>query len=134
MVKSVEYLTLSMFCFTCVIAILLIVACIVYYYQPFHVVGSMLVLLFLNLTYKFIVCMVCVSFLFFSIFLFSLFVFSVSQHTSQSGLYHGLSASIFKTVPKFIVAVTVIRSGVKSIASGVAGAVLTNPLDVIRNE
>jgi hypothetical protein len=27
-----------------------------------------------------------------------------------------------------------IRSGIKSVSAGVAGAVLTNPLDVLRNE
>ena len=70
------------------------------------------------------------------------------------GLWHGVSAGIMKTVPKYITAVAVkdwmedvlpkveasdktsqvIRSAVKSIAAGVSGAVLTNPLDVLRNE
>lgn len=71
-----------------------------------------------------------------------------------SGLYHGVSAGIMKTVPKYITAVAVkdymedrlpraepgdkngamVRSAIKSVAAGVAGAVLTNPLDVLRNE
>jgi hypothetical protein len=71
-----------------------------------------------------------------------------------SGLWHGVSAGIMKTVPKYITAVAVkdyfedvlphgdvhdkkyalVRSGIKSVAAGVAGAVLTNPLDVLRNE
>lgn len=71
-----------------------------------------------------------------------------------SGLWHGVSAGIMKTVPKYITAVGVkdymedalprvdpsdkgsvmMRSAVKSVAAGVAGAALTNPLDVIRNE
>eukprot|EP01038_Epipyxis_sp_PR26KG_P003965 gene3965-5685_t len=70
------------------------------------------------------------------------------------GLWHGVSAGIMKTVPKYITAVAVkdymednlpraehndrkavlLRSAVKSIAAGVAGAALTNPLDVLRNE
>jgi len=71
-----------------------------------------------------------------------------------SGLWHGVSAGIIKTVPKYITAVAVkdymedhlprgdvhdknammFRSAVKSVAAGVAGAALTNPMDVIRNE
>jgi hypothetical protein len=71
-----------------------------------------------------------------------------------SGLWHGVSAGVLKTVPKYIVAVCVKdfledtlppadpndkyavmnRSGVKSCAAGLAGAILTNPLDVLRNE
>lgn len=71
-----------------------------------------------------------------------------------SGLWHGVSAGIMKTVPKYICAVAVkdymedvlprgdphdknamlTRSAIKSVAAGVAGAALTNPLDVIRNE
>lgn len=70
------------------------------------------------------------------------------------GLWHGVSAGVLKTVPKYITAVVVkdymevnlprvdpkdktkqmYRSAAKSIAAGIAGAVLTNPLDVIRNE
>jgi len=70
------------------------------------------------------------------------------------GLWHGVSAGVLKTVPKYITAVGVKdfmeeylpkgdeqnkntqmqRSAVKSIAAGVAGAALTNPLDVLRNE
>ena len=71
-----------------------------------------------------------------------------------SGLWHGVSAGIMKTVPKYITAVAVkdyleavlprppsdnkqahlYRSAIKAVVAGVAGAVLTNPLDVIRNE
>lgn len=69
-----------------------------------------------------------------------------------ASLWHGTSAAVLKTVPKYCIAVAVkdymeealpaadnnrdrlIRSAVKSIAAGVAGAALTNPLDVIRNE
>ena len=73
-----------------------------------------------------------------------------------SGLWHGVSAGILKTVPKYVVAVAVkdfleeqlprepvgartkqgemSRSAIKSISAGLAGAVLTNPLDVLRNE
>jgi hypothetical protein len=74
-----------------------------------------------------------------------------------AGLWHGTSAGILKTVPKYITAIVVKdfmeewlapadptsptyhsdylwRSALKSSAAGVAGAVLTNPLDVIRNE
>lgn len=71
-----------------------------------------------------------------------------------SGLFHGVSAAIMKTVPKYICAVAVkdymeeklpradphdkgammSRSAIKSVAAGLAGAALTNPLDVIRNE
>ena len=70
------------------------------------------------------------------------------------GLFHGLTPAVLKTVPKYIVAVAVkdymednlpeadpnskygvlVRSAVKSVAAGIAGAALTNPLDVIRNE
>ncbi|EEC43538.1 predicted protein [Phaeodactylum tricornutum CCAP 1055/1] len=73
------------------------------------------------------------------------------------GLWHGTSAGILKTVPKYITAVVVKdwmeqalppadplsktyhqdrlwRSAAKSAMAGVAGAALTNPLDVIRNE
>ena len=71
-----------------------------------------------------------------------------------SGLWHGVSAGILKTVPKYVTAVAVkdymeehlpsvdknnkndvmIHSAIKSVAAGIAGAALTNPLDVIRNE
>lgn len=65
-----------------------------------------------------------------------------------------MSAGILKTVPKYVTAIVVkdfmedqlplkdskdkstqlVRSAVKAVAAGIAGAVLTNPLDVIRNE
>eukprot|EP00934_Nitzschia_sp_Nitz4_P000415 Nitzschia sp. Nitz4//scaffold199_size41809//10970//11824//NITZ4_007447-RA/size41809-processed-gene-0.57-mRNA-1//-1//CDS//3329540552//415//frame0 len=74
-----------------------------------------------------------------------------------SGLWHGTSAGILKSVPKYCTAIIVKdymeeylpksdpssptydrdrlwRSATKSAAAGVAGAALTNPLDVIRNE
>jgi Mitochondrial carrier protein len=74
-----------------------------------------------------------------------------------AGLWHGTSAGILKTVPKYCTAVVVkdymdeilppvdptsptvdsdrlCRSAAKSATAGVAGAALTNPLDVIRNE
>ena len=76
------------------------------------------------------------------------------------GLWHGTSAGILKTVPKYCTAIIVkdlmevymtkpnadlltkeqykyqalSNSAIKSITAGIAGAVLTNPLDVIRNE
>lgn len=74
-----------------------------------------------------------------------------------AGLWHGTTAGVLKTVPKYCTAIAVkdfmelklphpqpdsptletdrlLRSAIKSIAAGVAGAALTNPLDVIRNE
>ena len=79
---------------------------------------------------------------------------AIYKNKGVSGLYHGVSAAIMKTVPKYITAVAVkdymeehlpladpsdhnavlIRSAIKSVTAGVAGAVLTNPLDVLRNE
>jgi hypothetical protein len=73
------------------------------------------------------------------------------------GLWHGTTAGVFKTVPKYCTAIAVkdameatlppsdpssptyetdrlVRSALKSAAAGVAGAALTNPLDVLRNE
>lgn len=73
------------------------------------------------------------------------------------GLWHGTSAGILKTVPKYCTAIVIKdymeeslpkadpssptynsdrlwRSAIKSATAGVAGAALTNPLDVIRNE
>lgn len=70
-------------------------------------------------------------------------------------LWHGTSAGILKTVPKYCVAVFVkdlaeewlpqpragaprsegrLRSAKKAVAAGVAGATITNPFDIIRNE
>jgi Mitochondrial carrier protein len=74
-----------------------------------------------------------------------------------AGLWHGTTAGVLKTVPKYCTAIAVkdymeealppvdphsksyesdrlARSAIKSIAAGIAGAALTNPLDVIRNE
>lgn len=73
------------------------------------------------------------------------------------GLWHGTTAGVLKTVPKYCTAIAVkdfmeqaldqpdpssetyeqdrlLRSAIKSGTAGVAGAALTNPLDVIRNE
>eukprot|EP00752_Nemacystus_decipiens_P007367 g6588.t1 len=78
----------------------------------------------------------------------------IYRNRGVSGLWHGTSAGVMKTVPKYCVAVTVKdymernlapadasdrwatlwRSAQKSVAAGVAGAALTNPLDVLRNE
>lgn len=78
----------------------------------------------------------------------------------MSGLWHGTTAGILKTVPKYCTAIAIKdwaekklplpergdytedgydhamlgRSALKSLMAGVTGAVLTNPLDVIRNE
>lgn len=67
-------------------------------------------------------------------------------------LWHALPAGIAKSVPKYITSVVVkdlcdlhlppaandaefvLRSTVKSVLAGLAGAVLTNPMDVVRNE
>lgn len=79
---------------------------------------------------------------------------AIYQKGGVSALWHGVSAGILKTVPKYITAVSVkdymeevlplvdphdknavlMRSAIKSMSAGVAGAALTNPLDVIRNE
>lgn len=80
------------------------------------------------------------------------------QHIARTrgipALWHGVSAGIMKTVPKYVTAVFVkdameaclpkvdpsdkngnlLRSAIKSVVAGVAGAGLTNPLDVLRNE
>ena len=74
-----------------------------------------------------------------------------------AGLWHGTTAGVLKTVPKYVTAIAVKdymeevlpqpdaespnvqserlqRSAIKSATAGIAGAALTNPLDVIRNE
>jgi hypothetical protein len=79
----------------------------------------------------------------------------IYAHHGLAGLWHGTSAGILKTVPKYCTAVAVKdameewlpnadpssptyqqdrlwRSAAKSASAGIAGAVLTNPLDVIR--
>ncbi|CAM9220711.1 unnamed protein product [Choristocarpus tenellus] len=78
----------------------------------------------------------------------------IYHHKGIAGLWHGTSAGVMKTVPKYCVAVavkdymermlppadlgdqtgTLLRSAKKSVAAGVAGAALTNPVDVLRNE
>ena len=81
----------------------------------------------------------------------------IYKHSGIGGLWHGISAGILKTVPKYCTAIFVkdymerhlpsvdpesptrdrdklVHSAIKSSAAGVAGAALTNPLDVIRNE
>lgn len=82
---------------------------------------------------------------------------NIYQQHGLSGLWHGTSAGILKTVPKYCTAIVVKdcmeqwlpqvdpssptcdrdrlwRSATKSASAGVVGAALTNPLDVIRNE
>ena len=82
-------------------------------------------------------------------------VFKTCRHiVSKSGvlsLWHGLSAGILKTVPKYSISIIskdilekklpkvdesykTYRLALKSMLSGIAGATLTNPFDVIRNE
>lgn len=75
-----------------------------------------------------------------------------------AALWHGTSAGILKTVPKYCLSILIkdlmdervlrpvdpdsptahqdhlVRSAKKSVVAGVAGAALTNPLDVIRNK
>ena len=78
----------------------------------------------------------------------------IYQTRGVRALWHGVSAGIMKTVPKYITAVAVkdymeavlpaadpadkysslSRAAVKSVTAGVAGAALTNPIDVLRNE
>ena len=81
----------------------------------------------------------------------------IYAHHGVAGLWHGTTAGVLKTVPKYVTAIAVkdfmeewlapvdddpdnnrqavlTRSFVKSAAAGTAGAALTNPLDVIRNE
>ena len=78
----------------------------------------------------------------------------------MQGLWHGTTAGVLKTVPKYCTAIAIKdwaektlplpdrndydaagydramlgRSAIKSLLAGVTGAALTNPLDVIRNE
>lgn len=85
---------------------------------------------------------------------------SLKQIYKQNGIggfWHGTSAGVLKSVPKYCTAVLVkdyiakvlppvdelsptkkrdmlVQSAIKSSLAGVAGAALTNPLDVIRNE
>ena len=73
----------------------------------------------------------------------------IYETKGAKGLWHGTSAGVMKTVPKYCTAIVVKdvledrlprmeselnRSAIKSMAAGVAGAALTNPLDVLRNE
>jgi hypothetical protein len=78
----------------------------------------------------------------------------IARSKGISKLWHGTSAGILKTVPKYCTAIAVkegvesylprgatnshneelYRSALKSVVAGVAGAALTNPLDVLRNE
>jgi hypothetical protein len=79
----------------------------------------------------------------------------IRESRGMSGLWHGTSAGILKTVPKYCVAVFVkdgmeewlakggpdatraelrLRSAKKAVAAGIAGATITNPFDIIRNE
>ncbi|KAL3792099.1 hypothetical protein ACHAW5_006744 [Stephanodiscus triporus] len=82
---------------------------------------------------------------------------NIYKNHGVEGLWHGTSAGILKTVPKYCTAIfakdyieqimppidpenptrkrdELVQSAIKSSAAGVAGAALTNPLDVIRNE
>ena len=84
---------------------------------------------------------------------------SIMEREGYRGLWHGTSAGLLKTVPKYVTSVAVkdfigekqdrdnqrrvapvtknvmmLQSGAKSILAGVAGAALTNPADVLRNE
>lgn len=82
---------------------------------------------------------------------------TIYNNYGLKGLWHGTNAGILKTVPKYCTAIIVkdymeihlpksdpqsetyktdnlCRSACKSAAAGIAGAALTNPLDVIRNE
>lgn len=78
----------------------------------------------------------------------------IARQKGISKLWHGTSAGIMKTVPKYCIAIAakewvesalprraetshneeLLRSAFKSVVAGVAGASLTNPLDVLRNE
>lgn len=81
----------------------------------------------------------------------------IYKTTGISGLWHGTTAGVLKTVPKYCTAIAIKdyaertlpkpelssstydrdmlwRSAAKSAMAGVSGAALTNPLDVIRNE
>jgi hypothetical protein len=78
----------------------------------------------------------------------------IARTKGLAKLWHGTSAGIMKTVPKYCTAIAAkelfeeilpksdgashgelyARSAVKSVLAGVAGAALTNPFDVLRNE
>eukprot|EP00968_Pinguiococcus_pyrenoidosus_P027435 scaffold7377_cov257-Pinguiococcus_pyrenoidosus.AAC.9 len=77
----------------------------------------------------------------------------ICRRHGVAALWHGTSAGIMKTVPKYCCAILtkdyledklppsdgtrqgdLQRSAVKAVIAGVAGAVITNPFDVIRNE
>ena len=77
---------------------------------------------------------------------------SIAKERGIAALWHGTSAGVLKTVPKYCVAVIIkdtledtlpppkteatalARSAVKAVSAATAGALLTNPLDVLRNE
>lgn len=79
----------------------------------------------------------------------------IRETRGTAALWHGTSAGILKTVPKYCVAVAVkdamehslpkpgplaprsemrLRSAKKAVAAGIAGATITNPFDILRNE
>eukprot|EP00529_Nitzschia_sp_RCC80_P030844 CAMPEP_0113496244 /NCGR_PEP_ID=MMETSP0014_2-20120614/30021_1 /TAXON_ID=2857 /ORGANISM="Nitzschia sp." /LENGTH=291 /DNA_ID=CAMNT_0000390159 /DNA_START=339 /DNA_END=1214 /DNA_ORIENTATION=+ /assembly_acc=CAM_ASM_000159 len=81
----------------------------------------------------------------------------IYKENGVAGLWHGTTAGVLKTVPKYCTAIVtkdimenllaqpdpssssyetdrLARSAIKSGVAGIAGAALTNPLDVIRNE
>lgn len=73
---------------------------------------------------------------------------ALARERGLPALWHGTSAGIAKTVPKYCVAVVIKdtledwlpkddslrRSAIKACTAATAGALLTNPLDVLRNE
>jgi hypothetical protein len=83
---------------------------------------------------------------------------SIAATKGVGKLWHGTSAGVMKAVPKYVTAIAMkdfvdarlprfgskelppsqneelVRSAIKSVCAGVAGAALTNPLDVLRNE
>lgn len=71
---------------------------------------------------------------------------ALAKERGLPALWHGTSAGIAKTVPKYCVAVLIkdslddwagdslCKSAIKACTAATAGALLTNPLDVLRNE
>jgi hypothetical protein len=58
----------------------------------------------------------------------------IRESRGMSGLWHGTSAGILKTVPKYCVAVFVKDGMEEWLAKGGPDATITNPFDIIRNE
>uniref|UniRef100_A0A7S1UGC6 Mitochondrial carrier protein n=2 Tax=Phaeomonas parva TaxID=124430 RepID=A0A7S1UGC6_9STRA len=78
---------------------------------------------------------------------------SIARRHGVAALWHGTSAGIMKTVPKYCTAImakdyledrlpqsdgtragALVRSATKAVLAGMAGAIITNPFDVVRNE